>query len=279
MLRCVVKCPLVRFVAVLGVPAVLLLAGAIYFFAKPNSEQARIAAVLERAEKADAPPLDADDAVDTALVRQMLATKKLTDEQTTTLISAAGRRYIRRKQALAAAQTSLEAGKGDSRAVDALQREVDTARKVCDVAESFGHSRDLLADASLEAQLERILAGGSGIGFGLTDRFSGINNFSEADLRQLQNAFGAQFGRPLPISAHGETASHRALGFDHRGRIDVAVSPLQPEGAWLRSYLKGKGVTYFAFSSAVRGKATGAHIHIGPPSGRVGAAAPSVRSE
>jgi hypothetical protein len=267
----------VRVIAVLGLPVVLLFAGAIYFFAKPSSEEARIAAVLARADKAPA-QFDADDAVDTALVRDLLAAKTISDEQTTLLITAAGRRYLRRKQALAAAQATPAAGRGTPFGFDELQREVENARRICDFAESMGRSREMLADASFEAQLDRILAGGSGIGFGLTDRFDGFNNFTEADLQQLQKAFAAQFGRSLPISAHGDTASHRSLGFDHRGRIDVAVTPMQPEGAWLRSYLKSKGVTYFAFSSAVKGKATGAHIHIGPPSGRVGASA-VVRSE
>jgi hypothetical protein len=261
----------VRLLAVLGLPVVLLFAGAVYFSAKPNTEQARIAAVLARADKTapQVQPLDADDAVDTAVVRQLLETKNLTQEQTTTLISAAGRRYIRRKQVYVAAKQAS----ADSSKLDTLQHELESARKVCDVAESFGHTRDLTADASADAQLERILAGGSGLGFGLTDHFTGVNGFTETDLLALESAFEAQFGRPLPISARGDTAAHRALGFDHRGRIDVAVSPLQPEGAWLRRYLAGKGVTYFAFSSAVRGKATGAHIHIGPPSNRLGTSA------
>jgi len=269
----------VRFIAVLGLPVILLLAGAVYFSAKPNNDDARMAAALARAEKMGGQTFDADDRVDTIVVRDLIGAKTLSDEQTNMLISAAGRRYLRRKQALAAAQEALAEHRGDAASVAGLQGEVDTARRICDFAESLGHSRALLADASLEAQWDRILAGGSGIGFGLTDRFEGVNSFSEADLKQLQNAFQAQFGRPLPISAHGATASHRSLGFDHRGRIDVAVSPLQTEGAWLRSYLKTRGVTYFAFSSAVKGKATGAHIHIGPPSGRLGASGPVVRSE
>jgi len=106
---------------------------------------------------------------------------------------------------------------------------------------------------------------------GLTDRYNGsTNTLSDAELKQLEEAFQKQFGRALPVSAKGDSASHRALGFDHRGRVDVAVNPLQSEGVWLRRYLSGKGVTFFAFSSAVRGKATGAHIHIGAASGRIG---------
>jgi len=268
----------VRFIAVLGLPVILLFAGAIYFSAKPKNDDARLAAALARAEKMGSQTFDADDRVDTIVVRDLIGAKTLSDEQTTMLISAAGRRYLRRKQALAAAQEALAEHRGDAATVAGLQGEVDTARRICDFAESMGHSRELLATASLESQWDRILAGGA-VGFGLTDRFDGVNSFTEADLKQLQTAFQTQFGRSLPISAHGETASHRSLGFDHRGRIDVAVSPLQPEGAWLRSYLKGHGVTYFAFSSAVKGKATGAHIHIGPPSGRLGASGPVVRSE
>lgn len=248
----------------------LLLAGALYFSARP-SEEARIAAVLARADKSAAPPqpIDADDAVDTALVRQLLESTNRTQEQTTELISAAGRRYVRRKQAYTVAKAAADAGRSSVASLDPLEKDLESARKVCDVAESLGFARDLTNYASADAQLERILAGGSGLGFGLADKFIGANTFTEADLAKLETAFEAQYGRRLPISAHGESAAHRALGFDHRGRVDVALSPSQPEGAWLRRYLTGKGITYFAFSGAVRGKATGAHIHIGPPSGRI----------
>src|SRR5438445_93183 len=76
--------------------------------------------------------------------------------------------------------------------------------------------------------------------------------------------FEKQFGKPLPVSAMGETAVHRSLGFDHRGRVDVAIHPDQPEGRWLLEYLVEKHIPYFAFRQAVPGKATGAHIHLGP---------------
>ncbi len=56
---------------------------------------------------------------------------------------------------------------------------------------------------------------------------------------------------------------HRALGFDHRGRVDVAVVPSAPEGIWLRQYLQSRKIPYYAFSRAIPGKATAAHIHIG----------------
>ena len=85
----------------------------------------------------------------------------------------------------------------------------------------------------------------------------------------MEQAYLKHFGKPLPVSTRGDSAVHRAMGFDHHGRFDLAVSPSQPEGVWARRYLTEKHVTFFAFRSAVPGKATGAHIHIGPPSIRV----------
>jgi len=48
----------------------------------------------------------------------------------------------------------------------------------------------------------------------------------------------------------------------------VAIHPDQPEGHWLLEYLVEKHISYFAFRHPVAGKATGAHIHIGPMSTR-----------
>ena len=87
-------------------------------------------------------------------------------------------------------------------------------------------------------------------------------------LTKVEMAFAGQFGKPLPVSAMGDTAVHRSMGFDHRGRVDVAVNPDQPEGVWLREYLVENKITFFAFRQAVPGKATGAHIHLGPMSAR-----------
>lgn len=92
---------------------------------------------------------------------------------------------------------------------------------------------------------------------------------SPKDLIPLEAAFRKRFEHPLPISAEGQTAVHESLGFDHRGRIDVAVNPANPEGIWLRRYLESKRIPYYAFSRAIPGKATGAHIHIGPGSLRL----------
>jgi hypothetical protein len=107
-------------------------------------------------------------------------------------------------------------------------------------------------------------------GIGKMEHFEGLGTFDETrDLQAIEKAFEAEFDRPLPISADGETDVHRALGFDHRGRVDVAIDPRTPEGIWLRRYLRSRKIPYYAFTSAVAGKATAAHIHIGPGSTRL----------
>jgi hypothetical protein len=109
---------------------------------------------------------------------------------------------------------------------------------------------------------------------GKMEHFEGLGTFDEPrDLQAIEKAFETEFDRPLPISADGETEVHRALGFDHRGRVDVAIDPRAPEGVWLRRYLRSRKIPYYAFTSAVAGKSTAAHIHIGPGSNRLQRAA------
>src|SRR2546425_12975607 len=102
----------------------------------------------------------------------------------------------------------------------------------------------------------------------VAERFDGNGKFTSGDFAKVNRAFERAFSKDLPVSANGKTAVHRALGFDHDGRVDVAISPDQPEGVWLRKYLAANHIPYFAFRAALPGKATGPHIHIGPMSNR-----------
>lgn len=97
----------------------------------------------------------------------------------------------------------------------------------------------------------------------------GDHLLADSDIRDITLTFEKHFHEPLPVSARGMTEVHRALGFDHTGRVDVAVMPDSPEGVWLRKYLESKSIPYYAFRIAIPGKATGAHIHIGPGSTRL----------
>lgn len=101
------------------------------------------------------------------------------------------------------------------------------------------------------------------------EKFDGKMAFSTAELKQVMLAYEKRFSSPLPISARGETAVHKALGYDHRGRVDVGLQPDGEQGLWLRHYLEVAKIPYFAFRKWVPGQATAPHIHIGPPSTRL----------
>jgi hypothetical protein len=100
-------------------------------------------------------------------------------------------------------------------------------------------------------------------------RYRGPAHWTLAEAPKVQGFFARQFGRPLPVSAFGQTPLHDRLGFDHRGAIDVALLPDSPEGTALMSFLRGSGISFMAFRGPVRGEATGAHIHIGDASRRL----------
>jgi len=101
------------------------------------------------------------------------------------------------------------------------------------------------------------------------EKTAGAHLMAPDELRALAFSYERKFGEALPISANGVTAVHKAMGLDHTGRIDVAVMPDSPEGRWLREYLSNRAIPYFAFRTAVPGKATAPHIHIGPASTRL----------
>jgi hypothetical protein len=253
-----------RFSVIL-VPAFLLLAGTGFFLARPK-ENAALAAVEAKLDRSEGLIEDAvADQYDSELVRNALQSKHLSDAESTAMIAAAGRRYMRRKMAYNAA---LQSGTAAPQTLESLQRQIDLARRICNLTESLAHPIDLDA-LQAELDIERRLAFmPSGIG-ALAERHDGRLTFTDADLKQLEREFLATFGRPLPVSARGDSAVHRSMGFDHRGRTDVALRPDTTEGVWVRHYLTGKGVSFFAFRGAAAGKATGAHIHIGPASGKL----------
>jgi hypothetical protein len=240
------------------VPAVLLLAGTLYFLARAKENVGRLAESQydQTARSADA----VADERDRELVRSLIENKDLSEQQANSLVRAAGRRYMRRKLAYAEARQS---GQAATASLDAMRLDLESARRVCDAAEAVDrHTVMARADFEMESQLSTL----SPSLLGLVERYNGSSTFTAANLREMEQSFFKQFGKILPVSTRGDSAVHRALGFDHRGRFDLAVSPSQPEGIWARRYLIGKNFSFFAFRTAVPGMATGAHIHIGPGS-------------
>jgi hypothetical protein len=100
-------------------------------------------------------------------------------------------------------------------------------------------------------------------------RYNGQTAWSVGGLDQIQAFFSGKFGRALPTSAVGQSATHNRLGYDHHNAVDVALHPDSSEGQALIKYLQGQGIPFLAFRGAVPGVATGPHIHIGSPSHRL----------
>jgi hypothetical protein len=100
-------------------------------------------------------------------------------------------------------------------------------------------------------------------------RYTGTNRWALTDAAKVDAFFRGTFGRPLPVSAFGQTATHNHLGFDHRESLDVALHPDSAEGRAVMDYLRAQGIPFMAFRGALAGSATGAHIHIGRPSQRI----------
>ncbi len=205
------------------------------------------------------------DAEDAALLRRTIYGQDLTDAQSDAMIAAADRRLERRAQAFDRARKLVDAGAAPRASLDSFQRDIDLARAERDLAVSRAQVvRELTAMAEAERAVQEAPAPTPEPA---SERHDGDGVFTMSRFAQVESAFEHQFGKPLPVSAMGETDVHRALGFDHRGRVDVALHPDQPEGVWLRTYLDGRHIPYFAFRQAQAGKATGAHIHLGPVSG------------
>lgn len=213
---------------------------------------------LEKAKRALA------DAEDGAVLHRNISQQDLTEEQADTMVSASYRRFERRKQAFDEAKKLVEAGVSPQLSLGAFLRDLDFARKECDLAETRAKlAREINDMARAEEALQARMLSAPSEAHNLADRFDGNGIFNPQIFHRVEVAFEGRFGHPLPVSANGETAVHRALGFDHRGRVDVALHPDQPEGIWLREFLTANRIPFFAFRQAVPGKATGAHIHLG----------------
>jgi len=219
---------------------------------------------LERAEEQ---MVDAEDA---AFLRKTLYGQELNAEQADEMLAAASRRQERREKSYEAAKKLVDAHVAPPNSLEAPLSDVDMARKEYALAETRANlTRELAAMARVEDDMDTKLVQQPTEAHSLAERFDGDGIFTTPQFARIETAFEGQFKKPLPVSAMGETAVHRSLGFDHRGRVDVAIYPDAPEGVWLRDYLTEHHIPYFAFRHAVPGKATGAHIHIGPGSTRI----------
>jgi hypothetical protein len=161
---------------------------------------------------------------------------------------------------------------------EAERAEAVSRAKLAQTRAQVEQSQTLVAEALASEELRRRPPGpgpqdGGGEGGAFT-YFAGHVVWSVAMTTKLEGFFSTRFGRPLPVSAFGQTAVHDRLGFDHRNAVDVALHPDSVEGRALIAYLRSASISYLAFRGAVPGAATGAHIHVGPASHRLAQVTP-----
>lgn len=217
------------------------------------------------------------DTQDAATVEQMryIPVTDLTEQRLNEIVSAAQRRLDRINERIALRKKLNAIGVGALSELTVLEEQLRNRQLDLDSAVSraqLGVEAIALEElnASISYAQPPTLPMQSAFSPQGMERFDGVSAFDEArDLKPLLMAFETEFDRPLPISVDGESELHRELGFDHRGRVDVAVNPGSPEGVWLREYLQEHRLPYYAFLQRIPGKATAAHIHIGPASTRL----------
>ncbi len=213
---------------------------------------------------------DLEIAKDMSILRQNIYSQDLLPEQADQMVVVAQRVVLRRQRAMIEMQQLVSSGVISRAEAEATGADFDRSQTELHLAETRAHLLQQMAEtlriekgiASLEMQVDTHPEWAGKV----YTKYDGKGVFTTSDFEKVSLAFAARFAKTLPVSANGETALHRSLGFDHRGRVDVAVSPDQPEGAWLMRYLETNRIPYFAFRMAVPGKATGAHIHLGPQS-------------
>lgn len=276
--------------AVPAAPETTTSAGTALSRLRPDDRDPLVARARERAEQVRKlvaagalPPIrlqkaqdDLQDALDMSMLKQSLSIPDLLPEEADQLVAVAQRTVVRRQQSLLHMQEMVGAGIISRSEAETSMGDLDRAKEELEWAES--RSR-LVAEKAEFARMQKNNAGMEAQMDSHPDwagkvytHYQGSGVFTTEELQQLETDYAARFDKPLPISAMGQTALHTSLGFDHRGRVDVAVTPDQPEGLWLRSYLEARRIPYFAFRAAVPHKATGAHIHVGPESTKLAAA-------
>jgi hypothetical protein len=206
-----------------------------------------------------------DDAMDEAVLDRTLYAKveDFGEQQSVEMLAAAQRRVDRQQKKV-------------SRINEMIALDLVPPGDRIDLEKELSSREDALQQATVRAALLREVAAMAHAEIespshpGLAEeKTPGDRLIEPKELKTLTLAFEKQFSEPFPVSAKGMTAVHRALGFDHTGRVDVALNPDSPEGIWLREYLDQLAIPYYAFRTAIAGKATAPHIHIGPSSTRL----------
>ena len=153
-------------------------------------------------------------------------------------------------------------------------RVVDAQAKVNEVKQQMATADTQIADTLIEAQTDEQMARARPVPSGSLVRTTAYIRYNAPGVWLLSEAWKVQrfflqkFGRPLPISAFGQSAIHDQWRLDHHNAMDVPINPDGAEGQALMEFLRASGIPFSAFRMAIPGTATGPHIHIGQPSHR-----------
>jgi len=209
---------------------------------------------------------DLNDALDTSILRFSASTLDLLPEQADQMVTVAERMFLRRQRRAMQTKQLAETGVISRAEAETASADVMDAKMQLDLATDRARLvRDLALEKSL-AQVETEAETHPEWNGKLYTRYDGNGVFTRDQFEKVSAAFLNAFGHSLPVSADGQTDVHRSMGLNHAGRVDVALSPDQREGAWLLRYLERNKIPYYAFRAAIAHKATGAHIHLGPGS-------------
>ena len=94
-------------------------------------------------------------------------------------------------------------------------------------------------------------------------------SWSLSDVARVESFYQKRFGRPLPVTAYGQSGLHTRWGYDHRRAMDVGLHPDSAEGRALIAFLSREGIPFLGFRTAIPGVASAPHIHVGLPSRRL----------
>jgi hypothetical protein len=201
-----------------------------------------------------------------AQTNQLYITSEL--EQTEKLLKEAHDHLARQQELLDKGLIPRQTVEQAARVVHERQTLVDLLVEQKKLAEqSVAYAQETMRLAEQQQTLRQSMPASSSIK--RVTKSYGRGTWATQDFQDLARAFRENFGRPLPITALGQTQTHNRLGYNHQHRMDVGVHPDGPEGQWIMEYLQKRGVPYIAFRSGVAGHATGPHIHVGLPSPRL----------
>jgi hypothetical protein len=218
---------------------------------------------------------DAED--DSILARTLYGStrvEQLSSDDARLMVEAAQRRMERQQAVVDERERFVRDGILAKAETQTQSQELDMRTRTLELAKSRARLQEQLAAmAKSEEELEHAHGAEAVALASRMIRYDGNATFHLDDLKTIQAEYERRFHVQLPVSALGQTFVHQALGFDHHDRVDIALTPDQPEGIWLRQLLERLRIPYIAFRQAVAGSATSPHIHIGIPSTRLKVAA------